>query len=78
MSEQTLETASSRDGERRWVLRCRSDGRFDYTELRLVDLRPDGQVNGYWEQSYMSGIFETVREARNHALKVVSWLPGQL
>lgn len=73
-----VETASSLDAARRWVLRHRPDGRFDYAEYRYVDLRPDGQVEGYWECSLKSGIFETTQAARADALDTIPWLPGQL
>jgi hypothetical protein len=76
--DQTLETASSADAASRWVLRHRADGHFDYEEYRYVDLRPDGQVEGYWERSYKSGLFETAQAARADALETISWLPGQL
>ena len=77
-AERNLEIAASDDGACRWVLRHRLDGRFDYTEHRFVDLRPDGQVEGYWKRSYTSGIFETSRAARDDALEAIAWLPGQL
>jgi hypothetical protein len=47
-------------------------------EYRYVDLRPDGQVEGYWQRSYTSGLFDTPEAARADALDAVSWLPGQL
>lgn len=75
---QTLETAGSVDAACRWVLRHRADGVFHYAEYRFVDLRPDGHVDGYWEQSYTSGLFETAQAARDHALETIPWLPGQL
>ena len=75
---ETLETASSVDAACRWVLRQRPDGRFEYEEYRFVDLRPDGQVEGYWERSYASGLFDTAQAARANALDTISWLPGQL
>jgi hypothetical protein len=76
--EETVETASSIDAAFRWVLRHRGDGRFDYAEYRYVDLRPDGQVEGYWERSYTSGLFDTAQAARANALDTIDWLPGQL
>jgi hypothetical protein len=76
-AELNLETAASDNGACRWVLRRRSDGRFDYTEHQFVDFRPDG-LEGYWTQSYTSGIFETAQAARDDALDAISWLPGQL
>jgi hypothetical protein len=77
-AEHTLETAASIDAAFRWVLRHRADGRFDYTEYRFVDLRPEGHVEGYWERSYTSGLFETAQAARDDALEAIPWLPGQL
>lgn len=74
----TLETASSIDATCQWVLRHRADGRFDYAEYQYVDLRPDGQVEGYWKRSYTSGLFDTAQAARADALDTISWLPGQL
>ena len=76
--DETIETASSMDATCRWVLRQRADGRFDYAEYRYVDLRPDGQVEGYCQRCYTSGLFDTVQAARNDALVTISWLPGQL
>jgi hypothetical protein len=77
-AEQTLETAESINAACRWVLRHRADGRFDYTEYQFVDLRPEGHVEGYWERSYTSGLFETAQAARDDALEAIPWLPGQL
>jgi hypothetical protein len=73
-----VETAVSIDAERRWTLRERADGRFDYAEYLYVDLRPDGAVEGYWSQSYTSGLFECAQTARDDALDAIEWLPGQL
>jgi hypothetical protein len=73
-----LETAASIDAERRWTLRERADGRFHYIEFMYVDLRPDGAVEGYWMQSYTSGLFESAQAARDDALEAIDWLPGQL
>src|SRR4051794_40126496 len=73
-----LETASSLDLSCRWVLHHRADGRFDYAEYRYVDLRPDGHVDGYWQRSYKSGLFDTAQAARADALEAIPWLPGQL
>jgi hypothetical protein len=73
-----VETPSSVDAASRWVLRHRPDGRFDYAEYRYVDLRPDGQVEGYWKRSHTSGLFGTTHAARADALDTISWLPGQL
>jgi hypothetical protein len=75
---ETVETASSIEATYRWVLRHRADSRFDYAEYRYVELRPDGQVEGYWERSYTSGLFDTAEAARSDALDTISWLPGQL
>lgn len=77
-SEVTVDTVSSPDAAFRWVLRHRADGHIDYAEFRYVDLRPDGQVEGYWERSYSSGLFETAQAARADALDTIPWLPGQL
>jgi hypothetical protein len=77
-AERNLETAASEDGACRWVLRHRSDGRFDYTEHQFVDLRPDGQIESYWTQIYTSGIFETAQAARDDALDSIYWLSGKL
>jgi hypothetical protein len=77
-AEHILETAVSIDAACRWVLRHRPDGRFGYTEYRFVDLSPDGQVEGYWERSRTSGLFETAQAARDDALETIPWLPGQL
>ena len=73
-----VETASSGDAACRWVLRHRTDARFEYDEFRYVDLRPDGQVEGYWERGHTSGLFDTAESARADALKKISWLPGRL
>lgn len=73
-----LETASSIDGACRWVLHQRADGWFDYAEYSYVDLRPDGQVEGYWTRSHTSGLFDTAQAARADALDTIPWLPGQL
>ena len=73
-----VETASSIDAGCRWALRHRADGRFDYVAYRYLDLRPDGQTEGYWESSYTSGLFDTAQTARADALEAISWLPGQL
>jgi len=73
-----VETASSADAACRWVLRRRTDAHFEYEEFRYVDLRPDGQVEGYWKRSYTSGLFDTAEAARANALERISWLPGQL
>jgi hypothetical protein len=72
---ESVETAASVDAACRWVLRHRADGRYDYVEYRYVDLRPDGQVEGYWQRSYTSGLFDTPEAARADALDAVSWLP---
>jgi hypothetical protein len=77
-ADKTVETAASMDAACRWVLRERADGRFDYAEYRYVDLRPNGQVEGFWERSYTSGLFETAQAARDDALEAIPWLPGQL
>lgn len=73
-----VETAVSIGAERRWALRERTDGRFDYAEYLYVDLSPDGAVEGYWSQSYTSGLFESAHTARDNALDAIEWLPGQL
>lgn len=73
-----VETASSIGATSRWALHHRTDGRFDYAEYRYVDLRPDGQVEGYWERSYTSGLFDTAQAARADALETIPWLPGQI
>jgi hypothetical protein len=77
-TDDVLESAVSIDAACRWVLHRRADGRFDYAEYRYVDLRPDGDVDGYWTENYTSGLFETAQAARDDALKAISWLPGQL
>jgi hypothetical protein len=77
-AEQTLETAATIDATCRWVLRHRANGLFEYTEYRFVDLRPDGQVEGYWNPSYTSGLFEKAQAARDDALEAIPWLPEQL
>ncbi len=77
-NHQTLETASSADAARRWVLRHRVDGHFEHVEYSYVDLSQDGQVEGYWKRSYTSGLFDTAEAARADALDTISWLPGQL
>ena len=74
--DSVMESASSIDATNRWVLRHRPDGRFDYAEYQYVDLRPDGQVEGYWQRSYTSGLFDTVDAARADALETINWLPG--
>ena len=76
--EQTVESAQSMDAACRYVLRRRADGRFDYAEHQFVDLRPDGQIEGYWKPSFTSGLFETAQAARTDALHTISWLAGQL
>ena len=77
-AETILETAASIDAGSRWVLRQRPDGRFDYAEYSYEELRPDAHVEGFWKRSYTSGLFETAEAARDDALEVISWLPGQL
>ena len=73
-----VESASSIDAACRWDSRHRADGRFGYAAYRYVDLRPDGQIEGYWGSSYSSGLFDTAQTARAYALEAISWLPGQL
>jgi hypothetical protein len=75
---EVLETALSVDAACRWVLHQRADGRFDYAEYSYVDLRPEGQIKGYRQRSYTSGLFDTAQAARADALDTISWLPGQL
>ena len=73
-----VESASSIDAACRWDLRHRANDRFDYVAHRYVDLRADGQIEGYRGSSYTSGLFDTAQTARADALEAISWLPGQL
>ena len=70
-----LEAAARSDGTKRWEFIKRPDGFFAYTEDTWVDLREDGGgIDGYWQRTYSSGLFDTADVAKQDALETLPWL----